>query len=81
MDISVCRKIDPDKSHCLDPQGKEHYNLTVLETIDRKPFNKGFMGNFVPHWARYKGKEYLVHGSIDYAYMHGFDNDAYIVID
>ena len=55
-------------------------NEELIETIDRKPFNKGFFGNFVPHWCRYKKKVYLVHGSIDYAYMHGFDDDAYIII-
>ena len=52
-----------------------------IETIYRKPFNKGFLGNFIPHWCRYKRKVYLVRGSIDYSYMHGYDNDAYIVVE
>ena len=76
MKINVCKKIDKSKYQCWPD-----YNLELIETIDRKPFNKGFIGNFVPHWARYKNEVYLVHGSIDHAYMHGFDNDAYIVIN
>lgn len=55
-------------------------NEELVDTIDRKPFNKGFVGNFIPHWARYKNQEYLIQGSIDYAYMHGFNNDAHIII-
>lgn len=47
------------------------HNDQTIGVIDRIPFNKGFFGNFIPHWARYKGKEYLVQGGIDYAYMHG----------
>ena len=60
----------------------EHFlsNEILVEEIDRKPFNSGFMGNFIPHWCRYKNRVYLIHGSIDYAYMHGFDDDAYIII-
>ncbi len=80
MEITVCRKIDLNKYHCLSLDG-DHYNLAVVEVIDRKPFHKGFCGNFVPHWVRYKCKKYLVHGSIDSAYMHGYRNDAYIVIN
>ena len=76
MKINVCKLKDKSKYHCWPD-----YNLALIETIDRKPFNKGFFGNFVPHWCRYKREVYLVHGSIDYAYMHGFDNDAYIVVD
>ena len=75
MKIQVCKKKDESKHHCWPD-----YNLDLIETINRKPFNKGFFGNFVPHWCRYKNQEYLVHGSIDHAYMHGFDNDAYIVV-
>ena len=55
-------------------------NEELIDTIERKPFNKNFFGNFVPHWCRYKKKVYLVQGSIDHAYMHGFDDDAYIII-
>lgn len=55
--------------------------LEYIKTINRKPFNKGFFGNFVPHYCRYKTKVYQIFGSIDYAYMHGYDNDAYINID
>jgi len=51
-----------------------------IKTIQREPFNKGFVGNFVPHWCRYKGKIWLIKGSIDHAYMHGYENDAYIEI-
>jgi hypothetical protein len=53
----------------------------LIETIDRVPFNKGFIGNFVPHWCRYKNQRHLIRGSIDYSYMHGYDNDAFIVLD
>ena len=56
-------------------------NEKVVEIIDRKIFNKGFVGNFVPHWARYKGKVYLVKGGIDYAYMHGDPLETYIVVE
>jgi len=55
-------------------------NEILVEEVNRKPFNKGFVGNFVPHWCRYKGKKYLVQGSIDHAYMHGFEDDAYIIV-
>lgn len=54
--------------------------MKFIETIKCKPFNKGFVGNFVPHWCKYKGKNYLIRGSIDYSYMHGYDNDAYIIL-
>ena len=82
MKIHVCKKNDPEKYHCYDPYKGEHYNLTEIETIDRKPFNKGFVGNFVPHWCRYKNKVYLIHGGIDYSYMHDVDvNGMYIVVD
>lgn len=54
----------------------------VLEVIDRKPFSKGMFGNFCPHYCRYKGKEYMIHGGIDYAYMHDVDmNEMYIIFD
>jgi len=54
--------------------------LVEVETIERKPFNKGFFGNFVPHYCRYKNEVYAIQGSIDYAYMHGFNNDASIIV-
>ena len=62
---------------------KSYYlkNEEYIETVNRKSFNKGFVGNFVPHYCRYKNKIYTVLGSIDHAYMHGFDNDAYIIVD
>jgi hypothetical protein len=55
-------------------------HTAVIEIIERKPFHKGFVGNFVPHWVRYKGKTYLLKGGIDYAYMHGEPLEAYIDI-
>ena len=51
----------------------------VVENIERKPFHNGFVGNFIPHWVRYKGKEHLLKGGIDYAYMHGMPNELYII--
>lgn len=75
MKIQVCKKIDPEKYHHDD-------NREVIETIERKPFNRGFIGNFVPHWCKYKGREYLIHGGIDYAYMHDVDETGfYIIVD
>lgn len=50
------------------------------KTINRKPFHNGFVGNFVPHFTRYNRSLYLIHGSIDSAYMQGYDDDAYIVL-
>ena len=63
---------------------KEWYReseLEYIETIERKPFHKGFFGNFIPYYCRYKNKVYSIYGSIDSSYMHGYDNDAYINID
>lgn len=57
---------------------KVYVNNIYFKTINRKPFNKGFMGNFVPHYCRYKNEVHLIIGSIDYAYMHGYENDARI---
>lgn len=79
MKIHVCEKLEQGKYHAYDSVGK-HYNLRVLETINRKPFNKGFVGNFVPHWVRYKTKKYLVHGGIDYAYMHPVDDKGFYIV-
>jgi len=39
--------------------------------IKRKPIIKGFIGNFIPHWARYQKKTYIIQGGIDYEYMRG----------
>ena len=55
--------------------------LEYIETITRVPFHKGFFGNFVPHFCRYKNKVYPIYGSIDSSYMHGYYEDAYINID
>lgn len=49
-----------------------------VETVERKPFHKGFFGNFVPHYVRYKTQVYLLHGGIDYAYMHGMPDLLWI---
>ena len=36
------------------------YNdVEVLDAIERKPFHKGWFGNFVPVYVRYQQKEYL----------------------
>jgi len=81
MEINVCEKIDQNLSEYFDQNGNgEHYNLKEIEIINRKPFNRGFFGNFVPHYVRYKNKEYILHGGIDYAYMHGQPSFNYIVI-
>ena len=32
----------------------------VLDVIQRKPFHKGWFGNFVPVYVRYKNKEHLL---------------------
>ena len=75
MRIRVYKKCDrhyiPDEN-CKDCE--------LIETIDHKPFNRGFIGNFVPQWCRYKNEEHLILGSIDCSYMHGYDDDAYIAI-
>lgn len=55
--------------------------MELIEIIERKPFHRGFLGNFVPHYCRYKGQVYSIYGSIDHAYIHGYSNDAYICID
>lgn len=82
MKINICIKLNPDKYHHFDPYNRKHYNLMQVGVIDRKLFNKGFCGNFVPHWVRYKRKQFLVHGGIDYAYMHNVEmNGFYIVIN
>lgn len=81
MKIHVCREIDKDKFHGFDPDRKNHYNLELVETINRKPFHKGFVGNFVPHYCRYKNKEYYVFGGIDYAYMHDIDRNGLYIIE
>jgi len=52
----------------------------VIETIKRIPFNLGFMGNFVPHWVRYKSNEYLLKGGIDSSYIQEWDNKGYIEV-
>jgi hypothetical protein len=84
MKVKVFRRIDKDMQfhYYLDSFGKDvTYNLEHIEDIDRKIFHKGFVGNFVPHYCRYKNKVHSVHGSIDHAYMHGYNYDAYIVIE
>ena len=43
MKIHVCREIDKDKFHGFDPDRKNHYNLELVETINRKPFHKGYV--------------------------------------
>ena len=43
---------------------------SLIEVVERKPHAE-MCGNFNPHWVRYHGKDWLVHGGIDYAYMHG----------
>jgi len=53
----------------------------IIKIIDRKPFNYGFMGNFIPHWVRYQNKEYLLKGGIDAAYIQGEQEEAYIKIN
>jgi hypothetical protein len=80
MEIAVCVKLDPDKSASFNPEG-EHYNLRVLEFIKRKPYHKGMVGNFCPHYCKYEHREWLIHGSVDYAYMHGYSGDAHIIVE
>ncbi len=46
-------------------------NGKKITVIKRRPVVKGFVGNFVPHWARYNNEIYLIKGGIDYEYMHG----------
>jgi len=53
----------------------------LIKTIERKPFHNGFVGNFVPHWVRYKGKEYLLCGGIDSAYIQSKEIEAYIEVE
>ena len=53
----------------------------VLGMINRKPFNRGMMGNFCPHWVRYKKKEYLLHGGIDSSYIQDKQIEAYIEVE
>lgn len=64
----------------IDVYRKNSDKQNKVCTITRKPFIKGFFGNFVPHYCRYKRQVYMIQGSIDYAYMHGYEEDAYIVI-
>lgn len=85
MKIEVYKKCEkhyiPHSGKFLFENEEECPDCKMIETIDRKPFNKGWFGNFVPYWCRYKRKLYLIHGSIDYSYMHGYALDAYIVIE
>ena len=39
-------------------------------SITRVPIIES-IGNFNPHFIRYKRKIYIVQGGVDYAYMHG----------
>ena len=78
MKIHICRKIDEDKFHSFSVDGD---NLELVEIVDRKPFHRGFVGNFVPHYCRYKNKEYYVFGGIDYAYMHDIDRNGLYIIE
>jgi hypothetical protein len=52
----------------------------VVEVVERKPFHKGFVGNFVPHYVRYKNTIHYLFGGIDYAYMHGQPDMVWIDI-
>ena len=56
------------------------HNEKLVKTIERVVFNKGWSGNFIPYYCRYKRKVYNIMGSIDSAYMHGYDNDAHIIV-
>jgi len=60
----------------LDKNTKE-----LLTTIERKPFHNGMCGNFLPHWVRYKKKEYLLHGGIDSSYIQEWDGEGYIEVE
>jgi len=64
----------------LTIQVKEKATGHIVDTIQRIPFNRGFVGNFVPVWVRYNRKEYLLQGGWDYAYMHGTPSEAWIEI-
>ena len=80
MGKSISIKVMKRVSKEISPNCTQ-YDMEEIELINRIPFNRGFIGNFVPHYCRYQSKVHLIRGSIDYSYMHGFDNDAYIVID
>ena len=53
----------------------------ILKIIERKPFQTGFVGNFIPHWVRYNKKEYLLHGGIDSSYIQEQEIETYIEVE
>jgi len=61
-------------------KNRQYVGGEVIETIERKPFHNGFVGNFVPHWVRYKNEEYLLKGGIDSSYIQGEPTEAYIEV-
>jgi hypothetical protein len=60
--------------------GKYHGGK-VIKTIKRKPFNLGFMGNFVPYWVRYNKQEFYLNGGSDSAYIQGEPIENYIEVE
>ncbi len=56
-------------------------NEKLVTIINRVVYHRGWVGNFVPHFCRYKNQEYQVFGGIDYGYMHEHDNsNNYIIL-
>ena len=45
----------------FNPDTLQYNGVEILDTIQRKPFHKGWFGNFVPVYVRYQKKEYLLH--------------------
>lgn len=75
----------PSERNCyartpLSVEVKHKTTGKVIEVIKRIPFHKGFVGNFVPVYVRYKSKVYFLHGGWDYAYMHGTPTEAWIEV-
>ena len=77
------KEIEVRTTRVLNHDTLEFEGGEVIETIKRKPFHKGWFGNFVPVWVRYVGKEYLLksdNGDVSDPFRGGDIGNFYIEI-
>ena len=55
------RRVEVRVKEVYNPKTYKREGGEILDTIERKPFHKGWFGNFVPVYVRYQQKEYLLH--------------------
>ncbi len=55
------REVEVRTKDVFNTDTYRHDGGVVLDIIKRKPFHKGWFGNFVPVYVRYEKKEYLLH--------------------